>query len=76
MSGHLLVMGGADHGNDHAQQNAQGQRHGGYQQGRAHTVQILLPTVGLQEGLIEFHIKILPEAQLLTGDQQRLPLRV
>ena len=70
MVGLLLGIAHADHGNDGTQHNAQHQRNGRDQQGRADALDILLPPVRIQKCLVEFYEEVLAEAQLLAAFSQ------
>ena len=69
----LLVVRRADGGHDDAQDDAYEYGDHRYVQRCTHALEVLLPAVGLDEGLIKFYIEVLPEGQILSGNAHGLP---
>ena len=69
-------MGGAEHGHQDPQDNAQDQGQGGHQQGGLDAVEVLEPAVRLNKSLIEFDKEILKEAQVSAAGPDGFPCGV
>ena len=63
----LLVVGGTDHGHQHAQNDAQAKGHDGHLDGGDQTVEVHGPPVLVEPGFVELHVGLLPEAGVLQG---------
>ena len=72
----LLIVGRADHRHHNTQQDAQQQCHDSDHQCDAHALQILLPTVSFDKGLIELDKGLLPEGQCFAGLHHLFPGKI
>ena len=73
VTGALLVVGGAEHGHQDPQDNAQDQGQGGHQQGGLDAVEVLQPAVPLNKGLVKLDEEILEKTQVSASNADGFP---